>query len=220
MASSAPAPSFKRAKGPVKRRADNEAAWPQKGRCLRCLKHLMIDPDSECITDVGHRNCGRCTKNGDDCSKVPYSLHEDARRYEDLAGALVRFLAGQNAIANNENLDEGGRAAALWDFAGFKAQKKLEHSGSRLKIEGDTWKGVPHEYKDLYLYGVKFQTRLGEINKNASVAAASDQDNKMFSLMREMIYEFRAFREHNIEENDPEAGGISEDVLRWFDKSL
>ena len=53
-----------------KRRGDLSDAFPKVGRCLKCFKHLLIDPEAKCISIPGRKNCERCSKGGETCGLV------------------------------------------------------------------------------------------------------------------------------------------------------
>jgi len=53
-----------------KRRGDLSDAFPKVGRCLKCFKHLIVDPDAQCIQMPGLKNCERCSGNGGKCALV------------------------------------------------------------------------------------------------------------------------------------------------------
>ena len=71
-----------------KRRADLAAAFPQVGRCLKCFKHLIVDPESKCTVEAGKKNCTRCSGGGAICEKVS--------PFKDLSRILLEFPFPKN----------------------------------------------------------------------------------------------------------------------------
>jgi len=53
---------------------DDSEEWPKRGACLKCFKHMLIDPRMECKTLVGKKNCTRCSRGQETCGKVPLLL--------------------------------------------------------------------------------------------------------------------------------------------------
>jgi hypothetical protein len=68
-----------------KRKGDLAASFPLVGRCLKCFKHLLIDPDSLCAVAPGKKNCDRCNKGSESCELVSSSPKSEPKltRFED-----------------------------------------------------------------------------------------------------------------------------------------
>jgi hypothetical protein len=56
-----------------KRKGDLAASFPVTGRCLKCFKHLLIDPFTLYAIAPGKKNCDRCNKGSESCILVSSS---------------------------------------------------------------------------------------------------------------------------------------------------
>jgi hypothetical protein len=57
----------------AKRKANLSNAYPQSPRCLKCFKHLLINPFTLCATSPSKKNCNRYTASSESYSKVSFS---------------------------------------------------------------------------------------------------------------------------------------------------
>ena len=159
--------AFRGGLNPEKRKQDLAASFPKVGRCLKCFKHLIIDPEARCTIEPGKKNCARCTKGGGKCElvssssshvsyafpyslffenkadavhKIPRSCAEACRAWEEKIDAFAAWLAANPSqhVANPDDPQD-------WVFEDWLDSYKLKDSSRRIKDAQDdeTWEGVP-----------------------------------------------------------------------------